>query len=221
MGTREGSGWVPGRPFAGFMVWLVEETIELLRISADRAVVLLHHREARAGLAADEEGVVAPDSVRPGIAGDLSLGEKFGMIANLPFGLPAKLAAFRGWIRRWTRPSTRPIAGYVLDRFRSRDDLVRENALRRKQREVACRQIARPRPSRAGRAVLVLLTRLVPTWRSAMLLVRPETILRWHRRAFQLLWRRRSRPTGSQRRIAAETVAPIEEDGQKQPTLGR
>jgi len=43
---------------------------------------------------------------------------------------------------------------------------VRENALLRKQLEVACRQIARPRLTRADRVMLVLLARLSPTWHS-------------------------------------------------------
>ncbi len=53
----------------------------------------------------------------------------------------------------------------------------------------------------------MLLARLTPTWRHTMLLVQPETILRWHRQGFALLWRRRSPRT--QPRIAGETIALI------------
>jgi len=120
------------------------------------------------------------------------------------------LALLRNRLRRWTRPSTRPFLGLLLDCRRSPDHLVRENALLRKQLEIACRQIARPKLSRVDRAVLVLLARLVPTWRNATLLVQPETILRWHRHGFRLLWRRRSRPTGAKPRISPETIALIE-----------
>jgi hypothetical protein len=121
------------------------------------------------------------------------------------------IASLRDRIRRWTRPSTRPILGYILDRFRSPEDLGRENALLRKQLEVACRQIARPRFPRADRVMLVLLARLAPTWHSATLLVRPETILRWHRQGFQLFWRRKSKRTEGQSRISAETITLIEQ----------
>jgi hypothetical protein len=101
--------------------------------------------------------------------------------------LAPAIAALRDRIRRWTRPSTGPILGYMLDRVRSPADLARENALLRKQLDVACRQIARPRLTRADRGMLVLLAHLCPTWRSATLLVQPDTILRWHRQAFQFL----------------------------------
>jgi hypothetical protein len=63
-------------------------------------------------------------------------------------------------------------------------------ALRRKQLEVACRHITCPKLTGADRAILVLLARLPPTWRATVLLVRPETILRWYRQGFKLLWRR-------------------------------
>ncbi len=55
-----------------------------------------------------------------------------------------------------------------------------------------------------------MLARLVPTWRNATLLVQPDTILRWHRRGFPLLRRRRSKPTGAQPRISPETIALID-----------
>ena len=56
---------------------------------------------------------------------------------------------------------------------------------------------------RAGRRVLlrasdrlmwVWLSKLWPGWRSALILVQPETVLRWHRQGFRLYWRWKSRP---------------------------
>jgi hypothetical protein len=40
--------------------------------------------------------------------------------------------------------------------------------------------------------------------------VQPATILRWHRQAFQLLWRRKSKRAAVPRRITADTLALIE-----------
>ena len=46
-----------------------------------------------------------------------------------------------------------------------------------------------PEPSpTGGRGLIVLLARLVPRWHEAMLLVRPEAVLRWHRQGFRLFW---------------------------------
>jgi putative transposase len=33
-------------------------------------------------------------------------------------------------------------------------------------------------------------------WRAALVVVRPETLIRWHRAGFRLLWRWKSRPGG-------------------------
>lgn len=131
------------------------------------------------------------------------------MLDPLAARLRAALRAVRDRIRRWTRPSTRPVLGFVVDHFRSPTELVRENALLRKQLEVACRQIRRPQLSRVDRAFLVLLARLTPTWRQAVLLVQPETLLRWHRQGFKLLWRRRSK-RGRRPGTSGETIALIE-----------
>jgi len=49
-------------------------------------------------------------------------------------------------------------------------------------------------------------------WRQALLIVQPETLLRWQRQGFRLLWRRRSRPRSTpQPKVAAETIALIRE----------
>jgi transposase InsO family protein len=70
--------------------------------------------------------------------------------------------------------------------------------------------VKKPKLAPAERGLLVLLARFAPRWREAILLVKPETILRWHREGFRLFWRRRSRWRGrSAPRIATETIELI------------
>jgi hypothetical protein len=45
---------------------------------------------------------------------------------------------------------------------------------------------------------MVLLSRLF-AWQNALINVKPETFLGWHRKGFQLLWRWKSRPRGRPR----------------------
>ena len=45
----------------------------------------------------------------------------------------------------------------------------------------------------ATRLSLALPSRLF-AWRSALVVVRPQTVIRWHRAGFRLLWRWKSRP---------------------------
>jgi len=71
--------------------------------------------------------------------------------------------------------------------------------------------VKRPAYTKADRTLLVLLAGLVHTWRQALLIAQPETLLRWHRELFRLVWKRRSKAPSPQPKIAAETVALIRE----------
>ena len=51
----------------------------------------------------------------------------------------------------------------------------------------------RPHLSRADRLLWVLLSRVWTGWRRSVRIVQPATVVRWHRRAFALHWRWRSR----------------------------
>jgi putative transposase len=71
--------------------------------------------------------------------------------------------------------------------------------------------VKKPRFAAYERGLLLILARLVPRWREALLLVKPDTILRWHREGFRLFWRVRSRPKASAPRISPETVDLIQQ----------
>jgi hypothetical protein len=89
------------------------------------------------------------------------------------------------------------VAGFATDLLRGRSALVAENAVLRQQLIVAERKlVGRVRWAPWQRFTMGLAARLVPAWRSAMLLVQPATILRWHRAGFRVFWRRRSRSGG-------------------------
>src|SRR5215471_19345993 len=57
--------------------------------------------------------------------------------------------------------------------------------------------------------LLLLLARMVRTWKQALLIVQPETLLRWHRQGFKLFWRYKSREASTKPKISPETVALI------------
>jgi putative transposase len=77
---------------------------------------------------------------------------------------------------------------------RSRTALAAENLFLRKQLALyGERQVKPRRASDPFRLTLVLLMRCF-AWRGALTIVQPATLLRWHRNAFRLFWRWRSRP---------------------------
>ena len=111
-----------------------------------------------------------------------------------------------------TRPTVTPlVVGALADLARSRLALVAENALLRHQRAILRRGGRRPRCTPADRALLVLLASRVRTWRSALLIVQPATLLRWHRQLCRAHWRRKSRVQAPAHRppLTPETIALI------------
>ncbi len=114
-----------------------------------------------------------------------------------------------------TRPSAAPLAvGTLADLVRSKPALVAENALLRHQLGGLHRNVKRPRCTSTDRTLLVRLAGRIRAWRSALLIVQPATLLRWHRQLFRRYWRRRSpRATAPAHRppLALEMVALIQE----------
>ena len=81
-------------------------------------------------------------------------------------------------------------------RLRSPRALAAESLFLRKQ--LALLQERRVKPHRATDAtrwVMATLSRWFD-WRDALIVVKPDTLIGWHRKRFRLLWRRKSRPVG-------------------------
>jgi putative transposase len=112
----------------------------------------------------------------------------------------------------WTIPDTTSLLlGTLTDFSRSKSDLVTENALLRQQLIILRRQVKRPACTRTDRLLLVLLASMVRTWKQALVIVKPETLLRWHRQGFKLFWKYKSRAASPKPKLSAEIVALIKE----------
>jgi putative transposase len=112
----------------------------------------------------------------------------------------------------WTKPNTTSLLlGTLTDLSRCKSELVAENALLRQQLIILRRQVKRPACTRTDRILLVLLAKIVRSWKQALVIVQPETLLRWHRQGYKLFWRYKSRAISATPKISAETVALIKE----------
>ena len=89
--------------------------------------------------------------------------------------------------------------------------LVADNLCLRQQLVVLQRRKPRPRLEDADRRFWMLACRWFGGWRTSLLIVKPQTVLRWHRQGWRAYWRRRSRRTGrpGRRPIAPELRALI------------
>src|SRR6476659_9661502 len=87
----------------------------------------------------------------------------------------------------------------------SRRDLVLENLLLRHQLAVLTRSTRkRPAMRRRDKLIWILARNLCRDWRRHLVLVRPETVVGWHRRGWRLFWRWRSRSHLGRPRLSAE-----------------
>jgi hypothetical protein len=73
------------------------------------------------------------------------------------------------------------------------------------------RQVMRPELAIKDRGVLGLMASRAQDWKNTLVMVKPETLLGWHRQGFKLFWRQK--PNGPRRRprIAEETIALIKQ----------
>src|SRR5215472_12185952 len=102
---------------------------------------------------------------------------------------------------------------------RSRRALAAESLFLRKQLAVFQERNVKPRRAHdPTRLIMVILGRMF-LWRNALVNVKPDTFLRWQRKGFRLLWRRKSRPVGRPR-IPKDLRRLIREMAADNPTWG-
>jgi len=77
--------------------------------------------------------------------------------------------------------------------FMTKRAILLENLALRQQLAAYRRTSLRARLRPSDRVFWVGLSKLWDGWQSALVIVKPETVIRWHRKGFQLFWRRKSR----------------------------
>jgi len=90
-------------------------------------------------------------------------------------------------------PSAMQILVFLRALLIPQTHLALENLALRQQVAVLKRSVPRPRVQRRDRILWVLLRRFWPEWRDSLALVKPATVVAWHRQGWRLLWRLKSR----------------------------
>jgi len=110
---------------------------------------------------------------------------------------------------------------FVASSFRTRTALQAEILALRHQLAVFQKNAPlRLRLQRSDRLLWVLLSRWWPGWRCSLHIVRPDTVIAWHRRAFAWYWTRKSRRRPGRPNVAAEIRHLIREMSQANPLWG-
>src|SRR5262245_3319151 len=87
-------------------------------------------------------------------------------------------------------PALLPFIAALASTFRLRRDLALENLALRQQLAIYQRLHPRPQLRMSDRLFWIWLSKVWGPWQSALLIVKPETVIRWHREGFKFLWTR-------------------------------
>ncbi len=104
--------------------------------------------------------------------------------------------------------------------FRDRSALVFANLVLRQQLQVALRGKRQLQLRRRDRVFWLITRQLHRGWRQSLLFVRPETVIRWHRRGWRWYWRWRSRSRLGRPRLPPEVRALIVRLANENPLWG-
>ncbi len=104
--------------------------------------------------------------------------------------------------------------------FTSREALVWENAFLRYRAGILKRKPRRILFRRWDKALLIWLSQRVRDWKSALYLVQPDTLIKWHRNAFRWFWSWKVGKNGGRHVLPAEVVKLIREISIANPRWG-
>ncbi|WP_198040314.1 hypothetical protein [Sporosarcina ureae] len=76
----------------------------------------------------------------------------------------------------------------------------------------------KPRPTPAFRHLWVLLSKHLENWKDSLVMVKPDTVIHWHRTTFKFYWKQKSKIVGRPT-ISAETIQLIKRIHKENPIL--
>ena len=116
----------------------------------------------------------------------------------------------------------RHLLGCFVSAFRSREDLILENLALRQQLLALHTKRPRRRLSAVHKLFWIALRGFWAGWKKPLLLVRPRTVVEWHRTGFRLYWKwlSRARQIGGRTPVSQEARALIFRMAAENPTWG-
>jgi putative transposase len=86
------------------------------------------------------------------------------------------------------------------------------------QQSVINKKIPKPNCTHAFRQLWVLLSKFFSRWKSSLIVVKPETVIEWHKKAFKLFWTFKSRKKGRPQ-VPPDIIAMIKRIHKENPLL--
>src|ERR1035437_5293323 len=106
---------------------------------------------------------------------------------------------------------------FFLNSFRTNTQLKLEVIFHVKQLEIYQRSDPKLKINRSDRMIFSLMKDLFSNWKARMFIVKPETVIKWHRSAFKFYWRLKSRLKGGRPKINWEVINLIKQMANENP----
>ena len=123
-----------------------------------------------------------------------------------------------GWIRMFSVILT--VLRSLIGAFQPRRHLVLENLALRHQLMVLKRTVKIPTLRTSDRLFWAVLSAMWSRWTKVLVIVQPQTVVRWHQAGFRLFWRWQSRGRTGRSPTDRETIELIRRMWQANPTWG-
>ena len=109
---------------------------------------------------------------------------------------------------------------FLQKTFKTNTQLKLENIFPAKQLEIYKRTTLKLKIKRSDRLFFILIKDLLSNWRERLFIVRPATIIKWHRKSFRIYWKRKSKTNGGRPMINREVVDLIKQMANENPLWG-
>jgi len=115
---------------------------------------------------------------------------------------------------------TKLLYAFLRYLFKSKIDLLIELAVKDQQLAIYRKKLKHPRLKNRDRRFSITLSRLWPGWRESLVIVKPETVILWHRFGFKYYWRWKSHRKEGRPEINTEVRFLIRKISRENPSWG-
>jgi hypothetical protein len=101
--------------------------------------------------------------------------------------------------------------------FKNKIQLLLEIAMLAKQLEIYQRTDPKLKIHRIDRMFFSLMMDWLSNWKERLFIVKPETVIKWHRTAFRIFWRWKSQHKGGRPKVSREVIVLIKQMANENP----
>ncbi|MGE5499320.1 MAG: transposase [Syntrophothermus sp.] len=109
---------------------------------------------------------------------------------------------------------------FFLNSFKTKAQLKLEIILLTKQIEILQRSNPKLHINRSDRLIFSIIKELLVNWKEKVFIVKPETVIKWHRTAFKSYWKRKSKHKDGRPKVGREVIDLIRQIANDNPLWG-